>query len=283
MNALIEEDIPMFSDFYIYRILLQIYNKKTTKYMRGDTPSRATQKRVIQVLSSENIIIKDQDYSRIWRLRDYRMLEPEEKVCLVDPFAFISHLSALQKYSFTNRRPKELHITTPSQLLQKHLKNDLLEKSIEESELLSPEDIPKFVIPSHPRSVGGRKISNHKSSNQLQKTKIRGTFSNISNIARTFHDTLEKPEFCGGMSHVLDIWEEFSIDHLDSIINLIDKFGTPIVKVRAGYIIEERLKVNSPIVESWIRYAQRGGSRLLDPAKAYIDNYSEKWMLSIND
>ncbi len=52
--------------------------------------------------------------------------------------------------------------------------------------------------------------------------------------------------------------------------------------MRAGYILDERLNIKNDRIEAWTKYAQRGGSRKLDPSSDYIPEWSEKWCISIN-
>ena len=72
-------------------------------------------------------------------------------------------------------------------------------------------------------------------------------------------------------------------DHNDGkITDEITQHGQPIDKVRAGYILEERLALSNEVIDSWAQYAQRGGSRKLDATAEYIPQWSDKWCLSIN-
>jgi hypothetical protein len=84
------------------------------------------------------------------------------------------------------------------------------------------------------------------------------------------------------MRHVIEVFEEHASNFLPAIIGEIDQHGGPIDKVRAGYILDERLRLGDPAIEKWVAFAKRGGSRKLDPTEEYFPAWSEKWCLSLN-
>jgi len=81
---------------------------------------------------------------------------------------------------------------------------------------------------------------------------------------------------------VVSIWKQHAPTYLDEILREIDACDAAIVKVRAGFILEAELGIQDDTIQSWEKFAQRGGSRRLDPEKPYKAKHSEKWMLSIN-
>ncbi len=50
----------------------------------------------------------------------------EEVACLADPFCYVSHLSAMQRYGLTDRSPEALHITRPSRPVWNAMKAEKL-------------------------------------------------------------------------------------------------------------------------------------------------------------
>jgi hypothetical protein len=62
----------------------------------------------------------------------------------------------------------------------------------------------------------------------------------------------------------------------------VQQHGTDIDKVRAGYVLEEKCGLESPVFADWVGAAKRGGSRKLVANQPYSSIYSERWCLSLN-
>lgn len=98
----------------------------------------------------------------------------------------------------------------------------------------------------------------------------------VSPIGVTFRDSLTNPAWCGGMETVIKIWREHAARHLDSIVTAITASKEKIVKVRAGYLLEEVLGMRDARIDEWVEAAQRGSSRKLDPSRPFASTFSEK-------
>ena len=134
---------------------------------------------------------------------------------------------------------------------------------------------------THPGRVRGRAVRVRMSRIARESIRDRNGFSRVATIGQTFLDMVQHPGLCGGMVHVLEVWEEHAITYLDHIIAAVSS-ASSVVKCRAGYIIEVRLGVKDTGVEEWHDCAQRGGSSRLDPSRPYLPEWSEKWMISLN-
>lgn len=208
----------------------------------------------------------------------------EDIVCTVDPFAYISHLSAMSHHGLTNRIPINLYISSPTN--KKWKENALAQMG---KDLGSELSIYR---------QNGLPLLHHPSFEKVDKTNIErfssvhwdwGAYKNIrrrhmrvSTIGRTFLDMLRNPNLCGGIAHVLEVYDNYAETYLRLITDEISQHGKPVDKVRAGYILDERLDIKDVTVDSWVQYAQRGGSRKLDASEEYIPKWSDKWCLSLN-
>ena len=86
----------------------------------------------------------------------------------------------------------------------------------------------------------------------------------------------------GGMAHIATSFAELGARYADLIITEVDRFGGPIDKVRAGYLLELLAGVTDPRIDAWTALVSRGGSRVLDPGAPYAPEFSRRWSLSIN-
>ena len=268
---------PIVADRELFLIVNELYEDRAVPYLRGDTPSLGSFLRVRSLLRSEKVISRDEDYPRHWRVNTVPDLPAEDIVCIADPCTYVSHFSAIQRYGLTNRRATKLHLTQSDSA---HWKAWLRENA-------EPVDTEKSVPirafrPRHPSNVRERPLSLLSTSDFGRFTQIKNSFSRISTIGQTFLDMLKNSELCGGMPHVVEIFDKFGATYANDIIHAIDATSIAIIKVRAGYLLEERLGIHNETVTAWRRWAQRGGSRRLDPHRPYSPRFSEDWMISLN-
>ena len=208
--------------------------------------------------------------------------ESEEIICTIDPFSYVSHLSAMSYHGLTDRMPKMIFISSPasrkwSQFAQKLMKKDLSENFNNYRSSKLPK-LQKIRLNKINKQIINRYSSMHYGAfKSIKRKNLR-----ISTIGRTFLDMLRRPDLCGGIHHIIEIFKEFAPQYLGLIVDEIDRHGKQIDKVRAGYILEEVCGQRDKTIDSWIKFVQRGGSRNLDPLEEYSHRYSERWCLSIN-
>lgn len=206
----------------------------------------------------------------------------EQIVCRIDPFSYLSHLSAMEFHGLTDRISQTVYASSPSQKEWKDFARYRMEKDlgILEDDYLNS-DFPRLVR-FRMSKIRSRSINIFARQHLGAFRTIRSTGMRVSTIGRTFLDMLREPDLCGGIHHVLTVYRESANAHLQLIINDIDAHGTAIDKVRAGYVLSELVGADHPAIRSWKRFAQRGGSRKLYAKNEYSTKYSEEWCLSLN-
>ncbi len=205
-----------------------------------------------------------------------------ELLCALDPFAYISHLSAMEHHGLTDRFSKVLYVSRPPSALWKQqaelrMQKDLGDAFAHYNTLKLPRlskinftNIAKTPIHIHERSQ-------HGAFRIIADSPVR-----VATIGRVFLDMLREPKLCGGIDHVLDIYREHAKRYLKFITDEFDSHGKQIDKVRAGFVLTEVCHLNNSAIENWRSHIQRGGSRKLDPEAEYLPHHSPTWMLSIN-
>ncbi len=276
--------VTPYAIFQVLRVILATGDRKKL-YLRADVHPVEYLRRVRINLIDSGGIGTDPDYGRsVYQVVAMGKSTAEEVCALANPFGYISHLSAMQRWGLTDRRPEALHLTMPSfsaasPLIEERMKADY---GMPFADLPTGEKV-KLPFIKHPPVVRGRKVSVFHTKRRGRWIQVKGEHVRLATNGQTFLDMLEAPQHCGGIVHVLDVWREHGRAFAEEIIDTVDKFGGPIHKVRAGYILDEVLGLGEDSrVRDWVRFAQRGGSRVLDPSKDFSSNYSEKWMLSIN-
>lgn len=281
-NRIIKLNTPLLSDYQIFLEVWKIYRESSVKYLRGDSPTRELFQRTRHLLKQENILTSDSDYTRMWRILSISDAPADEIACIADPFCYLSHISAMQRYGITDRRPEALFLTQPSPQQTKDMIVNLVRDDYGAATGDSELYIPQINATHHPARVRRRPVEALSTARYGEWRKVRGTFARLATIGQTFLDMLDAPDRCGGMLHVLETWEQHATTYQEDIISRLDNAAQPIHKVRAGYILEERMGLSDPRFRGWKKLAQRGGSRVLDPSAPFARRHSEDWMISIN-
>lgn len=268
------------TQYAFFRLLQVMYREERAILgLKNSEPSLKDHFRWRTNLYKAGLIRYDRDYkTRLLRVLDVSVHSAAEIICLADPLCYISHLSAMQRWGLTNRAPKILTCTRP---VKETATAQLAEIMAKHPDPLPPEHVRLRFI-GHPEKVRGQTLHVTESKNAGACVTLPGTKVRMATIGQTFLDMLQHPRQCGGMPHVLDIYSEQALNWTEEIISTVDSCDNSLVKSRAGYILEQRLRINDKRVESWKNLVQRGGSRKLDPCKDYAPDYSETWMISLN-
>lgn len=284
-----EIDQPVISD---YDIAMFIFNLLESGMYKGDPLEPSTNdvnyttimEKTIEALLQFGVIDYYKNFSKgkVFKIIAKKGYSTGDVLCSVDPFAYLSHLSAMDYHGLTDRIPKILYYTTPPtkdwvKYAKEKMKKDCKDKLKEYSDSKLPR-LTKINI----HTIEKTPIISYSSIHQGAFKKIEGRSLRVSTSGRTFLDMVRKPDYCGGMRHILEVFSKFGKEHSRLIISEIDRHGNLIEKTRAGYILEEICKIKDETIENWAKNVQRGGSRKLDPQSEYSENYSTKWSLSIN-
>lgn len=272
-----EKRTNVWAPYQIGALLFHLYQKKQIHSfflrVRNDWPTRGDYNRTVSELIDSNVIRMKKNI--FYTLTGEEPI-PGEITCSIDPFSYISHLSAMNFHNLTKKKSKKIFLSSlPLKQWSKKaillMQNELGEgyKTYRENRLPILKYIKTNAFIYRSSTLGSFKSYNY--------DKIR-----VASIGRTFLDMIRKPDLCGGINNVLKIFKNEAHSFINSIIDEIDLFGSKIEKVRAGYILENICGFNNEIVDSWEKYAMRGGSRKLDPLADYSPIYSERWKLSLN-
>jgi len=299
IKQLVANGAPVATEYEIFRILRNLhfaetYDGKKIRVSKND-PDRARYRSIVSKLERDRYLRPDPDiYPPLgeafsshyggpasvtaFRVSDVPDGTAEDITALLDPFCYISHMSAMQRYSLTNRIPEALSLSTP--------RNWALHRNEKIARDYGDVKPGTYIAPlkqiGWPDTIRKRQISLHKTVRSPVVKQVRGSFARITAVGEVFVQMLDRPELCGGMRHVIEVWDQNAGIYFEDIIKAVNSAEEAIIKVRAGYLLEERLNLSHPDISVWSSFAQRGGSRKLDPSAEYVSNFSEKWMLSLN-
>ncbi len=267
---------PVISAHDLFHFIQRMYAEAEDKklYLRDSTATHDTYRTRKRNLLAANVIQPDRDYYGRFRVLALSDLPADDIVCLVDRFCYVSHLSAMHRWGLTNRLPVTLMSTRPDRKTIMSKLNEILRQDGE-----TPFPMRNVC---HPDTVRQRPVQVIETRKAGAFIRDRSGFARVATVGQTFLDTLQQPKLCGCMAYVLDVWQGHAGDYLAEIVKAVDGLASPIVKCRAGYILEECLGFQNDRIDAWKAFRQRGGSRKLDPDRAFTPEHSEAWMISLN-
>ncbi|VAW80899.1 hypothetical protein MNBD_GAMMA12-3988 [hydrothermal vent metagenome] len=279
---------PVITSYRLGLIIHLLYQTKQYKTesidkIKKDYADKQDFNRHLHSLLNEGILDKYRSLpSSVYTLLGRTTHSTEDVCCTIDPFCYVSHLSAMEYHGLSNRLPVKLYLSSPSTKKWTEYAKDKMKKDLKDSwQVYIDNKMPKL-LRTELKKISKKEIHRFGSLHLGAYKAVQDRTMRVATIGRTFLDMLRNPELCGGINHVLEVYTEHAEAYTRLITDEIEQHGTAIDKVRAGYIFDERLKIKNNVVESWTSYAQRGGSRKLDASSEYIPKWSDKWSLSLN-
>jgi len=284
-----EIDQPVITDYQIAVFLFHAYKER--KYKDISVKSSASslsreicKKKIFQFLTT-GILSPNQNFSgnRVHSIMGKKGFDAGDIACAVDPFAYVSHLSAMDYHGLTDRIPSTLYISSPSPLLWSKFAKQKMEKDLgDHLQEYIESGLPKLSRIAI-KKIGKMPVSIHSSIHLGAFKLVKGRSIRVSTLGRTFLDMVREPSNCGGMRHCIEVYKKHGAIYHALIIDELNQHGTQIEKSRVGYLLEEVVGiVGNPSLDEWAKHVQRGGSRKLDASNEYEPVYSEKWCISLN-
>ena len=203
---------------------------------------------------------------------------PENAVLLeLNPYASISHLSALVFHELTDQFPLSLTASIPDRGTGDQLPLDSTADDWA-GQRRAPGRTPPTIMQRPVHWV--RFPTKHCFGSQTYRP--QGFSVRVTTLERTLLDALQRPELAGGSQNVLHAWA-LARDMLDSelLIDYVERFDSGILRQRAGYVLEA-LGLRHIELDRWAAASVRGGSSKLVAAAPYAPAFSERWNLSLN-
>jgi len=209
-------------------------------------------------------------------------LSPIELIFPLFPYAYLTHLSAMRHYSITDRIPKKIQIEIPSRPKWKAL----LTEDIKKMDVSAKDkDIILKYLPRYPKSD---EIYFKK---RILVSSIRTplpylTLDNgvrVVEIGALFVEMINNPKECGGIEHVMDVFQEYGLIFKKKIYKVALE-SSLIAQARIGFIFEQILEQSDPeILKMKSRNKDlRGGSRVFLTGEDFSNIINIEWNLSLN-
>jgi len=226
----------------------------------------------------------------------------EMAVSAIYPLGYLSHMTAMNLYGIGNTQTSGIYFTCPARkdwknLCLKNLKQRF--KNLNFSDTISNEYIEinglilstQSILDPYPHQNILEEAGSTKTLILInRKSLVESEWwqnCHLQNIVDLYLDMLRAPHYCGGISYVLNIYQNALLkdnDLFQEIFNTLDKNGSIIDRARFGYIFDKILGIQTSGLQKWKleQKDKRGSSRKLFSNFDFDSVFDEEWNLSIN-
>ncbi len=205
-------------------------------------------------------------------------LDEHEILLEANPFAVISHFSALVFHGLTEQQPTFLTASVPRATPGDLLPIDTDPSDWEKMSLPSARRRPETVLRTRVRwsTIDPARF------NGFLEYQPHGARIRVTTPERTLVDALQSPDLSGGVANVLRAWAiGVPMANLDSLTDQVERYDIQVLRQRAGFVLD-RLGFAHPALARWQQKAHRGGSSRLIGSEPFSSSFDERWNLSIN-
>ncbi|WP_035613742.1 hypothetical protein [Haloferula sp. BvORR071] len=279
---------PVITRYRLGLIVFGLYSAKSYRgeklqHLKREAAGTGEFNRCLAELEGTGVLKSHPDFTgRVFRLLGRRDEDAAEVACTVDPFCYVSHLSAMAHHGLTDRLPVKLFLSSPPLREWQDEAATRMKQDLGDDLVLYEQSGMPLLTRTKMSKIGRKELQFFHSKHRGAYKNVKGSPLRVSTLGRTFLDMLRNPELCGGMHHVIRVYQDHAGSYLRLITDELEQHGAPIDKVRAGYLLDELIGLKNDTVEGWVQFAQRGGSRKLDASAEYRPVWSDKWALSLN-
>jgi hypothetical protein len=195
IRAIEDSGLPVITEYSLYALARPIlragaYRDEKVRMVPGQW-RRHQLKAMIRTLAKNKILAPDGDFKAgVWHVvGSLAAASAEDAICLVDPFAYISHLSAMQRYGLTDRSPEALHMTTPARALWTAMRNERM-RSLDWD--IGEDEKPLLARIGFETIVRRRPVILHESSHPSPTADIAGERARIASVGHVLVNMLDQ-------------------------------------------------------------------------------------------
>jgi predicted transcriptional regulator of viral defense system len=205
------------------------------------------------------------------------LIDDREILFELNPFAILSHLTALTIHGLTDDLPKRMFVSIPTKVPDLSLPIGTRADDWREV-ALPPGRTPDSILG---RKVVWTRVQPERCFGYIERAPF-GYPIRLTSLERTLIDATQTPELSGGVENVLRAWVR-ARNNIDvvSLLELVEQMNIAVLRQRVGYILES-LQITHAILESWQEHAHRGGSSRLVGSRPFSSTFDERWNISLN-